>query len=454
MARVNFTGAGKLKHSIIVGLGKTGISCVQYFIRKKKNIIVLDTRANPPGLAEFKREFPQIPVYLEKLDPKLLDQADEVIVSPGVSLEEPFLQQAIQKKIPVIGDIELFVRAAKAPIVAITGTNAKGTVTTLIGDMIKNAGYKVIVGGNIGTPALDLLVEAKPDFYVLELSSFQLESTFSLQAEAATILNISEDHLDRHKTMEAYIAAKQRIYLNCKNAIWNREDKWTYPAYRSQEKEMAKYLSFGLSEPGVGEFGLHQQNLAFGEQVLLPVNQLLIKGKHNWANALAALALGYAIGLPFEPMLTALTRFKGLHHRCEWLAEADGISWYNDSKGTNIGATIAAIEGLGGSISGKLVLIAGGIGKGADFSVLKDPVAKYVKNVILIGKDAPIIEQALNDVVPIHHADSLKSAVLLAKELAKKKDVVLLSPACASFDMFQNYEHRGEVFKEVVREIL
>lgn len=450
--------------SLIVGLGKTGTSCVHYLLKKKKHLIVFDTRQDPPGLEEFRKKFPTIPVYLQQFDLNLLGKIDEIIVSPGVSLQESFLVTAQQKNIPVIGDIELFARAAKAPIVAITGTNAKGTVTTLVGEMIKEAGYKVIVGGNIGIPALDLLSEPTPDFYVLELSSFQLESTFSLQAIAATILNISEDHLDRHKTMEAYLAAKQRIYLNCHSAIWNRDNKWTYPSASlnsdirdTPQTDKSLTISFGLAEPLKNDFGLHEHEnkvwLSLGDQKLLSVDNLLIKGKHNWCNALAALALGHAINLPFPSMLTALKTFKGLEHRCEWVAEINGVTWYNDSKGTNVGATIAAIEGLS-KANGKIILIAGGIGKGADFSVLRQPIKNYVKTVILIGQDAPLLERSLKDTAVMEHAQSLQDAVLIAKNTAQPQDIVLLSPACASFDMFNNYEHRGQVFKSLVREFV
>lgn len=439
------------KPLIIIGLGKTGLSCVRYLAQQKISLLIMDTRDNPPGLAEFKQEFPHIPIHLGKLDPGIIAQAAEIIVSPGISLQEPALVFAREQKIPIIGDIELFARAAQAPIIAITGTNAKGTVTTLIGEMINQAGFTALLGGNIGTPALDLLLEKIPDFYVLELSSFQLESTFSLQATAATILNISEDHLDWHGTMAAYIQAKQRIYQHCKIAVWNRDDLVTFP------EGVEHYVSFGLSEAEDGEFGLWYVNqqpwLAYGKQPLLPVTELRIKGRHNWANALAALAFGHALKLPWEPMLQVLRTFKGLEHRCQWVAEYNQVAWYNDSKGTNVGATIAAIEGLGGAIAGKLILIAGGIGKGADFTVLQPAVAKYARTVILIGRDAPLLQQALSPVITTEIVHDLAEAVLLAQKAAKAHDIVLLSPACASFDMFRDYPHRGEVFKDLVRNL-
>lgn len=430
---------------LILGLGKTGLSCAEYLARQNIPFVVMDTRSNPPELETLQKEFPNIPVHLGEFDLSIVRQAEEIIASPG--LEIPSSITALN--IPIIGDIELFARAAKAPIIAITGTNAKGTVTTLVGDMIQAAGLKVCVGGNIGTPALDLLSEPIPDFYVLEVSSFQLETTYSLRARAATILNISTDHLDRHKTMQAYIAAKQKIYSDCEKIVCNRDDENTYPVSGSMN------LSFGFSVPKQNEFGLRKTNdqywLAQGEENLLSVDDLFIKGKHNWINALAALALGTAINLPIPAMLSALKNFKGLKHRCEWVLEKNGVTWYDDSKGTNIGATIAAIEGLGSATKGKLILIAGGLGKGADFTQLRVPVTEHVRTIILIGKDAPLIEQALDGAVTMQHATDMEAAVKLAGQYAQSGDAVLLSPACASWDMYQNYEQRGDIFKSLVK---
>jgi UDP-N-acetylmuramoylalanine--D-glutamate ligase len=440
--------------SLIVGLGKTGLSCVRYLVKQKQSVAVVDTRNVPPGIAELRAEFPQVPVYLGSLPAEILLQAKQLIVSPGLSLHEPAIAQAIQQGIPALGDIELFARKAKAPVIAITGTNAKGTVTTLVGEMLRAAGRDVRVGGNIGTPALDLLMEKEPEFYVLELSSFQLETTSSLHARAAAILNISADHLDRYNSVDSYAAAKQRIYHNCEVMVYNRDDSKTTPnaTYKVTPKNT---LSFGLNKPAVNEFGIEQNAgrfwLAFGSQQLLPVDELLIKGRHNWANALAALALGYAVGLPFDAMLVALRTFKGLAHRCEWVLERNGVNWYNDSKGTNVGATLAAIQGLGSAIVGKLILIAGGLGKGADFSPLQTAVTQFVRTVILLGEDAPLFKKALAPTARVIGAATLQEAVILAQQEAKLGDCVLLSPACASFDMFRNAEERGEIFKAAVR---
>ena len=436
-----------------MGLDKTGLSCARYLSHLNKPFVVMDTRKDPPELTEFKQAFPHCEVQLGELNKELLCKADELIVSPGISLQEPAIVQAMKQGVCAIGDIELFARAAKAPIVGITGTNAKGTVTTLVGEMICAAGYKVLVGGNIGIPALELLNQPLPDFYVLELSSFQLERTYSLNTLAATILNLSPDHLDRHGTMQDYAAAKHRVYKNCKTLVYNRDDAWTFPPHVASQKQ----ISFGLDNSQTDQFGLmtidRKTYLAFAHQPLLAVDELLIKGRHNWVNALSALALGYAINLPMAAMLAALKEFKGLPHRGEWVKEKAGVDWYNDSKGTNVGATIAAIEGLGGAIKGKIILIAGGLGKGQDFSLLRESVTHYVKQVLLIGKDAPLLAQVLQDIVEIHHATTLQNAVIAAKEIAQAGDAVLLSPACASMDMFKNFEERGDIFKQIVNDL-
>lgn len=436
-------------HSLIIGLGKTGLSCARYLQRKNIPFIVMDTRENPPLVAEFKNQFPDIPVFLGALDSQKLWTTKEIIVSPGLDLEKNFFIEAQKRAIPIIGDIELFAREANAKIVGITGTNAKGTVTTLVGNMLKAEGKNVRVGGNIGTPALNLLNNTEPDFYVLEISSFQLETTYSLHTAAATILNFSIDHLDRHHTMTAYIAAKQRIYQHCVSAIWNREDNRTQPITDTPSE-----VTFGLTEPRQSEFGLREKDkqfwLAFGDECWLSTQELYIKGRHNWANALAALAIGHALHLSKDVMLQTLREFKGLTHRCEWVTEKNGVIWYNDSKGTNVGATIAAIEGLGPAISGKIILIAGGLGKGADFSILQNCVSQYVRTLILIGKDAPLMAEALDGCAEIRHARNMEEAVNIAAKAAQKNDIVLLSPACASWDMFRDFEHRGEVFKTLV----
>jgi UDP-N-acetylmuramoylalanine--D-glutamate ligase len=452
----------KTQKTLIIGLGKTGLSCARYLHKQHIPFAIMDTRDSPPGLVELKAEFPEVPVYLGGLNEEVILQAKELIVSPGLSLHEPAIAKAIANNIPVIGDIELFARAITVPLIAITGTNGKGTVTTLMGDMTRCAGKNVCVGGNIGTPVLDLLSDQQPDLYVLEISSFQLETTHSLKPAVATILNITADHLDRYDgKMESYIVAKQHIYENAEVVVWNRDDKNTFPQEscplsRSRERVPDRAgeggaISFGLSEPIENQFGIRKINqenyLAFGATNLLSVNELKIKGQHNWVNALAALALGHALQLPMSAMLQALREFKGLKHRCEWVIEKNGVQWFDDSKGTNVGSTTAAIEGIGSTIAGKIILIAGGLGKGANFSPLREPVQQYVKTLILIGKDALILADVLQGATNIQHANSLQQAMAIAKEVSQSGDAVLLSPACASMDMFRDAEERGDKFK-------
>lgn len=437
-------------HPVIIGLGKTGISCLRHLHHRNIKPIIIDSRTNPPGLAELNRDFPNTPYHIGSFDTDLLHKASVLIVSPGVSLQEPILLNLLAQGIPTIGDIELFSQSASAPIVAITGSNGKSTVTTLVDAMAKNAGRNVRTGGNLGLPALDLL-DTAADLYVLELSSFQLETTYSLNPTAATVLNISPDHMDRYGELNNYIQAKQRIFINCVTAIINRDDPTSYCSTVNQTEQLTpKNISFGLDTPNDNNFGIIDNYIALGNQKLLPLSAVKMQGLHQIANALAALALGTAVDLPLDSMLTTLTTFPGLPHRCQLVATINDISWYNDSKGTNTGATKAAIEGLGANIPNKLILIAGGLGKNADFTVLQKSVAEYVRTIILIGQDAPLIAQALNTHSNILHATSMQHAVELARMAAKPGDTVLLSPACASYDMFDNFEHRGTVFTEAI----
>ncbi|MBL7480527.1 UDP-N-acetylmuramoyl-L-alanine--D-glutamate ligase [Legionella bononiensis] len=444
-----------MNHSLylVAGLGKTGLSIARYLHRKNKSFIVFDTRKEAPGLAEFKAEFPHIPVYLQSLPDQQLSQLTDIITSPGLSLDTPFIKQAIQSGVAVYGDIECLAKEINTPVIAITGTNGKSTVTTLVGDMAKAAGFRVAVAGNIGTPVLDMLDdEHQYDLWVLELSSFQLDLTYSLSPVAATILNVTPDHLDRHHTMEAYIQAKQRIYHRAQAAIVNRQDGVTIPNETSNPG--IRLVTFGSDVPTQGNWGLISKDetiyLAKGSECLLSVDSLLIKGVHNWLNALAACALAEAAGVPEHHILHVLKTFAGLPHRCQWVRSLDGVEWINDSKGTNVGATISAINGIGGAMQGKIVLIAGGQGKGADFSDLTKPIADFVRSIVLIGEDADKMEAALAHVVPVVRASSLDNAVVLAKTCAKPGDVVLLSPACASLDMFRDFNHRGDVFASSV----
>lgn len=437
---------------IVVGLGKSGMSLVRFLASRGVAFAVADTRDNPPELATLRRDYPQVEVRCGELDVDFLCRADELYVSPGLALATPALQAAAARGVKLSGDIELFARNAKAPIVAISGSNAKSTVTTLVGEMAAAAGKRVAVGGNLGTPALDLL-DDDIELYVMELSSFQLETTDQLGAEVATVLNISEDHMDRYSGLPAYHLAKHRIFRGARQVVVNRQDALTRPLMG----EGLPCWTFGLGQPDFKGFGLREDNgekyLAFEFQNLMPVRELKIRGSHNQANALAALALGYAVGLPFDAMLSALRRFAGLEHRCQWVREVNGVGYYNDSKATNVGAALAAIEGLGADIAGKIVLIAGGDGKGAEFKDLRDPVAANCRAVILIGRDADKIGEAIGEAVPLIRVGSLADAVEQCRASAQAGDVVLLSPACASFDMFNNYEDRGHQFVRVVEEL-
>lgn len=439
---------------LVAGLGKTGHSIAGYLSRRNKPFVVFDTRKKVEGLAEFTREYPGVDVFLGDLPSTLYEQLAGIITSPGVSLDEPFLKQAFDLNIPVYGDIECLAREMNSPVIAITGTNGKSTVTTLVGEMAKAAGLSVAVAGNIGLPVLDLLDDNKHyDLWVLELSSFQLDLTHSLKPIAATILNISPDHLDRHHNLAAYTQAKQRIYDQAQFLLYNRDDQQTFPSKQSSANQ-ALFTSYGLDAPAEGQWGIIEQAgifyLAQGDNLLLPIDRLRLKGKHNWQNALAACALASAAGIKPEFIVKVLESFSGLPHRCQWVRSLDGVDWINDSKGTNIGATISAISGIGGSMQGKIVLIAGGLGKGADFTELRTPVADYVRSVVLIGEDADKIENALSGLVPVLRAQSLDGAVNLAKLQAMPGDVVLLSPACASLDMFRDFNHRGESFANLV----
>ncbi len=450
-------GAGRpvpvhTKRSLIVGLGKTGLSCARFMSAHHLAYTIVDSRRDPPGLEALRRDLPGVEPVLGGFDPALFVGADEVVLSPGVSLREAAVAAAVEKAIPVIGDVELFARQARAPVVAITGSNGKSTVTTLVGEMAREAGRDIRVGGNLGTPALDLLGDGEPEFYVLELSSFQLQTTHSLRPAVAVILNISADHFDRHLDMEEYLAAKRRIYRGSGVMVINDDD----PLLRGLIEADRPVLRFTLATPGPGVFGVVTVDglpwLAKGETPLLAASHMPLKGMHNMANALAALAVGEAMGLPLTQRLAVLRRFRGLPHRMQVVAERDGVQWINDSKGTNVGAASAAVAGL--NVPGRVVLIAGGIGKGADFSQLRPALKNKVRAALLMGQDASLIKQAIDDLAPVTLVRDMDEAVARARDLARPGDAVLLSPACASFDMFKNYEARGDAFADAVRRVL
>jgi len=433
---------------VVVGLGVTGLSCARYLYRRRLEFSVLDTRDEPPGLEALRREMPDVPVYAGSYPADLLSSADELVVSPGIALDAPLITDALAAGATLQGDIDLFVREAAAPVVGITGSNAKSTVTELLGQMARDAGLRVGVGGNLGTPALDLLDDAT-ELYVLELSSFQLERAGTLGLEVATVLNISADHLDRHGDLPRYHQAKHAIFRGCRKAVVNRDDPLTVPLLADE----VPVISWTMRQPELNGFGLRdidgRDMLCRGFGPLLPSGEVGLPGRHNVANALAALALGYAAGLPLPGMCETLRRFKGLPHRCEVVADVGGVRYIDDSKGTNTGATQAALSGLGGFRD--IVLIAGGQGKGADFNSLRPAVERHCKALVLIGEDASQLEQALGDVAPSIRASSMEEAVRAAAQLAGAGDTVLLSPACASFDMFSGYAARGRAFAAAVK---
>jgi UDP-N-acetylmuramoylalanine--D-glutamate ligase len=437
--------------TLVVGLGDSGFSVVRFLVRRGVYPVVADSRDAPPMVERLSREFPDIQIHLGPFDAALFAAFPRVIVSPGVSLAESALRAAQAAGAEILGDVELFAQVADAPVIAVTGSNGKSTVTALVGELLAAVGVEARVGGNIGVPALDLVDDDAPDFYVLELSSFQLETTSTLETTSAVVLNVSPDHMDRYRDVAAYGRAKGRIYDHCAHCVVNRDDVRAMslaPATRTGQ------YSFGLSAPEHDdEFGLVEDAgrrwLAQGEKRLLAADRLHLQGRHNIGNVLAAFALIHAAGIEISPAMTERARtFAGLPHRMELVADHDGVRWINDSKGTNVGATCAALQG----IDAPVVLIAGGQGKGADFSPLAQAAFGRVTHAIVLGVDRAELDAALGVILPVTEVDSLAAAVKAAATIAHAGDVVLFSPACASFDMFRNFEHRGDVFRALVRE--
>jgi UDP-N-acetylmuramoylalanine--D-glutamate ligase len=452
-----------MQHSVVVGLGKTGASCLRYLAKRGIPVSATDTRRAPPGLAELGGLAHSLDLRLGGFDLSLLDGASQVLMSPGVSLDEPIARAARDRGIDVLGDVELFARNVQAPVIGITGTNGKSTVTSLVARMAAAAGRTVLAGGNLGEPALDLLEQPTPDLYVLELSSFQLETTYSLRLQAAVVLNVTADHLDRYRSVAAYALAKSRIFAQAATVVLNTDDPLVAEMRGAANREATaggvvnggkatRTVTFSIERPDA-DFTLLQNGaqtlLARHGEGLLDVSRMKITGLHNAANALAALALGDAVGLPVAAMQGALVSFPGLSHRSEWIADVAGVRYIDDSKGTNVGATIAAVAGM----PGPLVMIAGGEGKGQDFTPLAPAFRGKVRHTVLIGKDAPAVAAALAGVCTTETVVSMQEAVAAAARMASAGDTVLLSPACASFDMFRDYGHRGDVFADAVREL-
>jgi UDP-N-acetylmuramoylalanine--D-glutamate ligase len=485
------------KQALVLGLGESGLAMAQWLARCGARVRVADTRTEPQRLFALRQAVPGAQFVGGEFDPALLDGVDFVTLSPGLAPGRELARivpAAAERAIPVWGEIELFAQALAqlrqergyAPkVIAVTGTNGKTTVTSLTGLLCRRAGLSTRVAGNISPAALDVLREALqadelPQAWVLELSSFQLHSTFSLQADAATVLNVTQDHLDWHGDMDAYAADKARIFGADTVRVLNRDD----PVVMRMAAAGARNVSFGTGEPrepdsfglvnergvlwlaaaGAGEPGERKRKKGEAPEPvecivsrLMPADALRIRGLHNASNALAALALCRAVGLPLAPLLHGLREYQGEPHRVELVASIEGVDYYDDSKGTNVGATVAALEGLGKAFGGadrQIVLIAGGDGKGQDFAPLAEPSARYVRAVLLIGRDAPRLRAAIEPSgVPLFDLPALPDAVRRASGLAKPGDAVLLSPACASLDMFTNYAHRAQVFVDAVREI-
>ncbi len=429
---------------LVVGLGATGLSIARYLRRAGLDAMFVDSRDEPPGIAELDDVWPDADVSLG--DMALPDNVDRIIVSPGVADNEPLLKKARKAKIEIVSDIELFARDVQAPYVAITGSNGKSTVTTLLYHMGRAAGKETLAGGNLGEPALDLLDKQKPDLYVLELSSFQLQRTESLQPAVALLLNVSPDHLDWHRSEKEYRDSKYRVYRAAEAAVVNRADKRAY----KETKSIDKVISFGMDEPEEGQYGIRSEDgvdyLARGNTLLIATSDMAMYGRHNQANALAALAAGELLGLELAAMLQVLDEFPGLPHRMQFVARKRSADYINDSKATNVAAAVASVD----SVDGMVVLIAGGQSKGGDFAELAAALENKLRAAVLIGADASQIADALDTVMPVYFATDMEDAVEQAAAYAETEDTVLLAPACASFDQFDNYGARGDAFSAAV----
>lgn len=423
------------QHVVVAGLGMTGQSVVRFLTETGASVKVWDTRPDarvPDNIT--------VPVTAGEVPPGYWENVDTLVLSPGISPSHPSVKSAALSGVEVIGDIELFARLSRTPAFGITGSNGKTTVTLLLTHILNQAGLKACAAGNVGRPVLDTIGEGF-DYMVLELSSFQLETTSSLNLLAATILNVSDDHLDRHGTMAAYANAKQRIFAHCQHAVIWQGHPETIP--QSHVAERTLYQA-GESKTG---FGFVNQAITWQGKAVLPMSEVKLVGTHNVLNIQAALAMALVAGVSIETACDGVKTFEPAPHRCVEIANTQGVRWIDDSKATNAGATLAALEGLGRDKTGKLILIAGGDGKGADLSVLREPLLQYVDLVLTIGKDG----RQISELIPgAHYLPDLPSAVQLAAQQAEPGDMVLLSPACASIDMFNNYAHRARVFAEAV----
>ncbi len=456
---------------LIIGMGQTGLSCARFLTAKGLSFDLCDSRETLPNQEKIEAEFPQCKIFNGELQGEILAQYQELIVSPGIAIAEPAIVFAQQQGSRIRGDVDLFAEYVTKPIIGITGSNGKSTVTTLVGEILAAAGHKPAVCGNIGIPVLDVLLN-DDDYhcYVVELSSFQLETTHHLAAEVACVLNLSEDHMDRYDSMMSYYQAKHRIFQGCRSIVINREDSLTQPLVSDSMPKK----SFGLTMAENPVAAKNQYSIALKndssntdqvqeflmkeQQPIFPLAKLKIKGRHNQLNALAAIAIVDSLPAAFSvdknQLQQVLTNFIGLPHRCARVAEIDGIEYYNDSKGTNVGSTLAAIEGLAARDANNIILIAGGVGKDQDFEPLVDACETSVKQAQLFGRDASMIASRLKSVCETNIVETLEQALIQARQGASAGDVILFSPACASFDQFANYVKRGEAFEQLVAEII
>jgi len=443
---------------VIVGLGKTGLSCARYLHSKGEPFRIVDSRAHPPYLDALQAEMPEVAVELGEFSASTFANASALIVSPGLSIRLPAIEKAASSGVSITGDIDIFSKSTNVPIIAVTGSNGKSTVSMLVAKILSDAGLKVGLGGNLdaaeSVPALDLLSGSNNvDYFVLEVSSFQLETTDCIRAEVALILNFSEDHMDRYKDIQSYLDAKRRVFCESRKIVVNLDCEFSQPP----ETTDAELFYFGMENQPHEGFGITQNDkqtfVTYRGEKLFSTNELKIRGNHNVSNVIAAMTVASAVGINLSSTIESVKQFAGLANRCQWIANIDGVDYYNDSKGTNVGATVAAIEGLGQSIPNKIILIAGGDGKGADFLPLKSIVESYCRAAVLIGKDARKIANAIEPAVSCHYASDMTEALQSSRSIAQPGDSVLLSPACASFDMYRDYIQRGEIFSESVRSL-
>ena len=426
---------------LVIGLGVSGYSSARFLLRQGYRCRVQDTRDLPTYLTRLSDEFDGVDFFAGPLNDEVIAWADVLVVSPGISVRQDSIRKAAEDGKTVLGDIELFARLADKPVVAITGSNGKSTVTTLVSEMIRCDQQQVAVGGNLGTAALDLLEQDGVDYYVLELSSYQLETTSSLSPQVAAVLNLCEDHLDRYDSFADYVETKLLVYRNASTCVSNLDDALT--------RHNSHDICFSLDPRSDAEFRLVEDGalwLAHRDEPWLPVDRLGISGRHNWANALAAMSIAYKLGISREAIVSALQDFRGIAHRSQWVAEINGTEWINDSKATNVGAAQASIEGRDRPV----VLIAGGQSKGADMSVMVDSIQQKVKHILLLGEDALRLQQAWQGASEIELVSSMQAAVERANQVAQPGDCVLLAPACASFDMYPKFEARGDDFMQCV----